>query len=43
MAGLVVWQLIMAHCKRAGTAIKRQRLLAASTPAMQNQSRRCDP
>jgi hypothetical protein len=29
-----------AHCKRAGTAIKRKWLLAASTPAVQQQDKK---
>jgi hypothetical protein len=39
VAGLVIRQLIMAHCKRAGTAIQGQRLVAASTPAAQHKDR----
>jgi hypothetical protein len=39
VAGLVIRQLVMPHRKRAGTSIKRQRLLAASTPAVQHQNR----
>jgi hypothetical protein len=38
VAGLVVWLLVVPNRKCVGAAIKRERLLAASTPAGQQQT-----